>query len=276
MKLAFRNRVRALAGVILLSSALLTAQSTPQPKPHFLNDVTINDVTVNAVRIRLSNLLAPGASVQLRAVLGSIDLGPAPQPGSFRVFTSAELRHAVGDRLGSTLMLDFPPQIIVHRPGWPLTAQSIAAALAAAKLPVSNVDILGAPVTRAPDAELEVSAAHPAQDPGALLVRFACRVRSDCSPFWGEIHGLDANALSAGERTSALVQSRPALPLVTPGHPALLICNQPGMEIRLRVHPLKSAGLGDRVKVMDPDTQRVFFARVKARDVVESDLQEAR
>lgn len=271
MKLVFRNRVRVLAGALLLSSALLTAQSAAQPKPEFLTDVT-----VNFGRIRLGDLLAPGASAQLRAVLGSIDLGPAPQPGSLRVFTSAELRHAVVDGQGSALAVDFPPQIIVHRAGWPVASQRIAAALAAAKLPGSNVEILGAPVTRAPYAELEVSAAHPAQDSGALLVRFACRVRSDCNPFWCEIRGLDGIAIPAGERRAARVQSRPEVPLVTPAHPALLICDEPGMEIRLRVRPLKPAGLGERVKVMDPETHRIFFARVKAIDLVESGLVEAR
>lgn len=271
MTLSFRNRVCVLAGGLLLSSALLTAQSAPPPQQQFLSDAT-----VNAGRVRLSDLLVPGASAQLRAALGSIDLGPAPQPGSFRVFTSAELRHAAGDDFGSTLALDFPAQVIVRRAGWPVSAQSIASALSAAKLPAGNVHLLGAPVTRTPDALLDAAVMHSEPEADTVLVRFSCRIRSECSPFWGEIHGLDANAVAVGERRTAPAQFHPVLPLVTPGHPALLICDEPGMEIRLRVRPLKPAGLGQRVKVVDPDTRRVFFARVKSKDVVASDLEEAR
>lgn len=269
MELVFRNRFRALAGALLLSSALLTAQRASQTNASFLNDVTIH-----AGRIRLDNLLAPGASKQLRAALGSIDLGPAPQPGSFRVFTSAELRHAAGD--GTTLALDFPTQVIVRSAGSPVSAQSIASALSAAKLPSENVHLLGAPVTRAPDAALEAAVTQSGPDGDTFLVRFSCRIRSECSPFWGEIHVQEPILLPGPQRNPALVPARITVPLVTPGHPALLICDQPGMEIRLRVRPLKPAGLGERVKVVDPDTRRVFFARVKAKDVVASDLEEAR
>lgn len=271
MKLAFRNRFHVLAAGVLLSSALGAARSAAQPNPQFLSDVT-----VHAARIRLGNLLAPNAAAQLRAALEPIDLGRAPQPGSFRVFTSADLRHAVPGELGSTLPLDFPPQVIVRSAGWPVASERIASALVAARLPSGNVQVLGAPITRTPDAPLEARIAHSAPDADTILVRFSCRTRPDCSPFWGKIRGLDPIAVSAGKHRAAPVQSRRAFPLVMPGHPALLVCDEPGMEIRLRVRPLKPAGLGERVKVMVPDTRRVFFARVKAKDVVESDLEEAR
>ena len=251
---------------VLLSSALAVAQSSSPGSAQFLNEVT-----VNADRVRFADLLAPGAARQQRAI-GGIDLGRAPEPGSWRVFTAAELRAAVGGGLA----FEVPAQIIVHRTGWPVTSQRIVAALAAAELPASSVDILGAPVTRTPDAELEVSAAHPARGAETLLVRFACRVRSDCNPFWGEIRGVNPIAVSEKPGHNPLTPIRHAVPLVTPAHPALLVCDEPGIKIRLRVRPLKAAGLGERVKVMDPETRRIFFARVKAEDLVESGLEEAR
>lgn len=266
MNLVSRNWVRGIAWGILLSSVLAAAQSATLVNPQFLCEVTIQNE-----RVRLADLLAPSAIPQLRAI-SSVDLGRAPEPGSFRVFTAAELH----DVMGSSLALEVPAQVIVHRTGWPVSSQRITAALAAAKLPASNVGILGAPVTRTRDALLEVSAMRPVHASDTLLVRFACRIRSDCNPFWGEIRGAENAAPPEPHRNSSLVQSLPSNPLVKPGHPALLVCTEPGMEIRLRVNPLKPAALGERVKVLDPETHRIFFARVKADNLVESDLEEAR
>lgn len=64
--------------------------------------------------------------------------------------------------------------------------------------------------------------------------------------------------------------------LVRPGKPVFLLCQANGLKISMKVMPLKQAGLNENVQVLDPETRRVFLARVVGVNRVESDMREAR
>ena len=227
--------------------------------------------TVSADHIYLADLLAADANPQLRGAASRIDLGRAPELGSFRVFTERQLREAVG----MALVLDVPEQVSVHRRGWPISPEQLTAALEEAKLPPVPVTLLAAAETRNANAILRVSAALPGRSRNLVLVRFVCRERYECAPFWGEIEVSEKWQQSLPAQNLAH-RATHLTALVSPGRSAILICQEPGMELRLRVRPLGRAEMGESVRVYDSDTRRIFLARVKAEDLVTSDLREAR
>jgi hypothetical protein len=226
--------------------------------------------TVSANHIYLADLLE-SVNPQLREAATHIDLGRAPEPGSFRVYTENQLREAAK----LDLALNFPAQITVRRRGWPILPEQINTALVDAKLPAGPVTLLGAPETRTTNAMLRVTRTLPGSGPNVTLVRFECRDRSECAPFWGEIEGSGKwqQVLSA-HNLSYVVPHRPVL--VSPSRPAMLICEEPGIEVRMHVRPLGRAGMGETVRVYDPDTRHIFWAQVKAEDMVTSDLRRAK
>lgn len=278
------TRTRMRSGICIAAFTALTLASAAGQEKGAGSEQHANwlqAVVVSADRVHLSDLLAPGTEAGMREVAAGIDLGRSPEPGSLRAFSALQLQDAIGNKL----TLDLPPQVIVGRRGWPIAQKQITAALSAAGLPLLPITLLSRPETRTRDAILRVTAELPGRASSLSLVRFECRDHSICAPFWGEIEtatGWQQVSLARNSTTrNSFVQNsvsslRHRAPLVAPSRPALLICDQPGMEIRLRVHPLKPGGLGERVKVMDPVTRRIFFAEVKAENVVESDLEEGR
>lgn len=258
---------------VVLASLVARAQSASRLSPPVR---WLDNVIVNRDRVHLSDLLPADSDPGLRARVEGIDLGQAPEPGSFRVLTAAELREITGGRLAVELSTQLPAEIIVRREGWPISPERLREALSVAKLPLTNVDVLGSPTTRRANAGLRVAATQPGRSPSVFLVRFECRERSNCAPFWGKIKSMENLSQPPLARTLLSNAEHRVTPLVRPGQMALLVSDEPGMEIRLRVRPLGRAGIGERVKVFDPGTRRTFLARVKAANLVMSDLEEAR
>lgn len=227
--------------------------------------------TVSSDHVYLADLLAPDTDPQLHDLASQIDLGRAPEPGSFRVFTGSQLREAAGN-----LSSGLPPQITVRRQGYPVETQQLTAALAAAKLPLVPITLLSEPQTRTAHAVLRITGTFPGPRPALALVRFVCRGPSECGPFWGEIEASKSwQAAPSARKLVAQIPQR-LTALVVPGRLATLICDEPGMEMRLRVRPLGHAGMGESVRVYDPGARRIFLARVQAEDLVTSGLREER
>lgn len=264
LSMRFSIPIAALAGLVLASAASLSQVSAEDVHADMLQTVM-----VSGDHLRLSDLLSPNAAGPVRAAAAAVELGRAPEPGSFRVLSAAQLREAIGNHFA----INVPAEIIVHRRGYPISAEQIMAAMVEAKLLSAPVSLTGEPETRTPGAALHVTAVLPGLTSCRSLVRFACRDRAACAPFWGEI-AIAIQRPASLVQNSRIVTHRAAL--VTPAHAALLICEEPGMEVRLRVRPLKSAALGEQVRVVDPTTHRIFFAQVKAENLVESNLKEAR
>lgn len=260
----FSTSIAAFIAFVLASADLLSQVTTQDARAGLLQTII-----VSGDHVRLSDLLSPDTAGPVRAAAAAIDLGRAPEPGSFRSFSRAQLREAIG----SQFALDVPAEVTVHRRGYPIATEQIMAAMVEANLPWAPVSLPGNPETRTPGAALHVTAVLPGLTSNRSLVRFACRDRAACAPFWGEM------AIAIRGPVSVAQNARPAIhrtALVTPAHAALLICEEPGMEVRIRVRPLKSAALGEQVRVVDPTTHRIFLARVRAENLVESNLKEAR
>jgi hypothetical protein len=62
---------------------------------------------------------------------------------------------------------------------------------------------------------------------------------------------------------------RPGRPLVEARVPASLVVESDAVRIQLRVIPLRKAGLGETVRVLDPATRRVLVAQVAGEGLLE-------
>lgn len=136
--------------------------------------------------------------------------------------------------------------------------------------------------TRSEGASLRATEIRPGRGQDDLLIRLECREARECAPFWAEA----TLSQSSAKALSPSLMSRPVRlnavnreihsDLVHPGKLAFLLCEQNGLKVSMKVVPLKRAGLNENVKVLDPETRRIFVARVVGSDRVESDLREAR
>lgn len=171
--------MRMLAGFGL---ALMALAAAAQSRPVHL----LSEVAVQREDVRLSDLL-PSASARVQLAGENIELGRAPQPGSFRVFSREQLLHRIAGRID----VEVPEQVVVRRP-----------------------------------------------------------LR-------------DSNALTA------LPQRHAFVPLVDPRRPASLIFEAQAIRIQMQVIPLRRAGLGETVRVLDPATRRVLVAQVAGEGLLE-------
>lgn len=170
--------------------------------------------------------------------------------------------------------------------GFSISAQSVRNAAAefapAVKWPDAYVVFSAKPATRTANAPLRVTEMRAGRDPRSVLLRVECRNVRDCAPFWAEMvfsHPVD-RALAPHSRDNApstILTSAPSIPpIVRPGRPAALLCEQNGLRISMRVVPLKRAAMGETVKVLDPESHRKFLAQVVGVDFLRSDLREAK
>ena len=245
----------------LLCCALLwTSSLAAAQKPLSL----VGNATVREARIRFSDLLPDTAPENLRRLAAAVDLGRAPLPGSDRVFTADELRSALRD----LPQLDIPKQVVVHGGGWPLQETSIRAALStraelAALLSGAKLAIPAELASRSPNPSLElVDLRADAQEALAFL---RCRERSQCGSFL--VRALFDQPLTLQTGTNTAVSPRR---LIQPGRPALLSIEQAGIRITVRVLPLRAAGLGETVRVVEKKSRRIFVAQVVAEDQLEA------
>ena len=262
---ALRRYEGAQAGTV----AGAIAQDRP---PHLLTEVVVQKES-----IQLSDLLPHDVSPAMLKAAQEVRLGRAPEPGSIRVLTLEELRSQIQPQIRVTI----PEQIVVRRAGYAVSRERVRGAVQAllgTKQP-PEIGISTAPelVTSRPDPELRATGTIPGQNTRTLMVRLQCRERRDCAPFWAEVSFSQPSAIHLAIRGSAgKANNSSKLSLVRPGHPAILVCDQGGLRISMRVLPLKRAGMGESIKVLDPDTRRVFSAEVRGADLVWSHLQESK
>src|SRR5579863_7301040 len=139
--------------------------------------------------IQLSDLLPLGAASGVRLAAEKLELGRAPEPGSLRVLSAAELRHAIG----GAMAVKFPAQAVVHGAGWPLRVASLRRALreseAGRRYDFSRSSLIPPAdfATRSSDPRLEVVAIGAGENPRTLSVRLRCEQRADCGSFLVEL-----------------------------------------------------------------------------------------
>src|SRR5579864_6866303 len=253
---------------------LLAAQTASAPRSSL--PTLLSDTATNEEFVRLSDLLPMGVNATLRLAAEKISLGQSPEPGSFRIFTLEELQTAVGNKAA----VNIPPQVIVRRSGWPVSPDSIRSAAQGFRPSIdwtqAEVVFLPEVATRNPRAPLRASELRTGRNPRTLMLRVECS-RRDCAPFWAEMRFSEAvERPTQSKLEPAQLELQGATALVRSGRPAVLLFDENGLRISMRVLPLKRAALGETVKVLDPATHRTFLAQVRGTDLLQSELREAK
>jgi hypothetical protein len=232
------------------------------------------EVTVEGTTVRLSDLLPDNAGTELKAAAESLSLGRAPQIGSLRVLSANKVRQAIAEIPLATTEIDIPEQVVVRRIGWPLQTENITRTLSHSKfthaLDFSTAKIVLPPgfSSIAANPQIEVTAFNSNAGHQHLLVSMRCRERAVCGSFLVEVLNVPAEAVPSPELKLAYKKvSEPSLSsasgpvLVRPGRLALLVIEGDGIRITQPVMPLKSARLGEVVRVSDPRTHRSWLAQ---------------
>ena len=204
--MAMRIRFAELGLLVLATCAgfdLIRAQmATVPPGPEIS---LLESVKIQQDRICLSDLFPTSATTDIKQIARTIDLGRAPQAGSFRVFTAEQLGRAIDGRLSVRI----PEKVVVYG---------------------------------------DTRSIHE----GEAIQRTLAQER------------LSRSSIAVTQKSY----------LVRPGTPSALVLREEGMTITLHVLPLKRATLGEGVRVMDPSTHRIFLARVKAENTLETNFEE--
>jgi hypothetical protein len=232
------------------------------------------EVTVEGKTVRLSDLLPDNAGGRLKAAAESLSLGRAPQIGSLRVFSANKVRQAIAEIPLATTEIDIPEQVVVRRIGWPLQTENITRTLSHSKfthaLDFSKAKIVLPPgfSSIAVNPQIEVTAFNSNSGHQRLLASMRCRERAVCGSFLVEVLNVLAEAVPSrelrqgSEKVAESGLSSIAGPvLVRPGRLALLVIEGDGIRITQLVMPLKSARLGEVVRVSDPRTHRSWLAQ---------------
>jgi hypothetical protein len=244
------------------------------------------EVSVRTDTLRLSDLLPAEAGIELQVAAERLSLGRAPQPGSLRVFTASELRHAIGEAAPWASEIDIPEQVVVRRWGWPVEAEAVRRTLAQSKL-TRQLDFSQARITlpaglstALPYPRFEVAAFTPDEGNRRWLARMRCRERTECGSFLAEI--AMSGPTSVGRARQALIAaafypralkliSKSGPVLIQPGRIAVLVIDGNGFRITQPVMPLRRARLGELVRVTDPLTHRCLVARVSGKGMLRPD-----
>jgi hypothetical protein len=232
------------------------------------------EVTVQSETLRLSDLLPADVGTQFKAAAERLPLGRAPQAGSLRVFTVTELREAIAEIPMETTEIDIPEQVVVRRPGWPLESETVRRNLERSNLThaldfsQATITLPAGFTTAIPDPSLEVIAVTFSSGHQHLLVSMRRRERAVCGSFLVEVLNVPAEAVPSRElKLGSEKVAEPGLSsiagpvLVRPGRLALLVIEGDGIRITQPVMPLKSARLGEVVRVSDPRTHRSWLAQ---------------
>jgi hypothetical protein len=246
--------------VLLIIAPVMEAQSRLELLP---------EAVVQRERLWLSDLLPAEASTALRSAAAGISLGRSPEVGSFRVFTRAQLRAEVPDKIA----IGLPEQVVVRRGGGNLEIEHIRQALASSA--VSNrIDFSKATIlfpreilARTYGPQLEVTRLAQVSD-RHFSATLRCRERNACGAFLAEIElpeyeeSVRRVQPRATSKTHSPARVLTSPTLVRPGILASLVMESDTIRIRLRVLPLRKAALGETVRVVDSTTHRVLLADV--------------
>lgn len=233
------------------------------------------EVTVEGKTLRLSDLLPDNAGAQLKATAESLSLGRAPDVGSLRVFSAAQLRQMIAKTPLATAEIEIPEQVVVRHIGWQLESETITRALARFKLmrgfDFSQTKTVLPPgfTSAAANPRFEVTGINPSSDHHELLASMRCRERATCGSFLVQVLNVRAEGRGSPEFVQAFEKvAELGLPLragpvlVRPGRLALLVINGGGIRITQPVMPLKAARMGELVRVSDPRTHHSWLAQV--------------
>jgi hypothetical protein len=243
-------------------------------------------VEVKRNRVWLSDFLPADASPALQKVSATIELCPAPQPGSVRVLDPGQITAKLARQPELLRQLVIPPHITIRYAGWPITEERVRAAISQflrrPRLPATGGRRALPDAARlAWSQALSSTEEHPALQVISLSwddrrqsieVRLRCSTRAACASFlveailpppladeWRRQLGLGGDLNSrAGE--PATIGDGPAL--AEKGKPATLVLDDGSMRISLRVICLQQGVLNQQIRVVEARSRHVFRAEV--------------
>ncbi len=242
---------------------------------------------VNQETVFLSDLLPEQASTSSRDEANSLALGRAPDPGSLRVFTADQIAARLSGHPELLQQLTIPSRVVVVRPGWPISSQSVRAAIgtflqrqgnsfdelpAAAKLRFAAIG------SRQPSPSLEAAAVTWDDREQAIEFRLQCVDRALCASFLAHADLPQALAEPWREKLRPQMAERAQPPsgvgvtLTEPGKPATLILDGGNVRIAVQVICLDRGKLNQQIRALDAQSRRIFRAQVVGAHLLHANL----
>lgn len=243
--------------------------------------VQLQDVAeVNHATVVLSDLLPPGAPQTIRQASVTLELCPAPKPGSLRVLRSEQILASLTGRPDLARQIVVPKQVTIHYSGQPIREEAVRDAISefvrehgsgSSLLDRARIDVPAFLVANEKSPQLQVTRLQMDLQQQAFDVRLRCANRQACGSFL--VHVVLAQALPEPWRKdlirSLFPNSAPTLGtaaagplLVARGKPATLILDDTTMRISVPVICLEPGLLNQRIRVFDQHSRRVFLAEV--------------
>ena len=242
--------------------------------------------------VRLSDLLPGGAPETLRQLATAVELGRAPQPGSRRNYTGAEIRRQIEHQPGLLRQLLIPDRLTVGRAACALQRDAIANAvssyLRSRGWPEDGMPT--AATLRWPDSvralrenpRLEVEGMNWNGVQQTIEIRVRCADRSECSNFLVETQGpkglaapgrsratsASANPFAATQQPIGAISHATGAVLAQAGKPAMLILERGNMRISLPVLCLERGRLRQQVRARDRAGHRIYRAEVVGENLL--------
>jgi hypothetical protein len=229
--------------------------------------VLLRAVSVSRDTIRLSDLLSPEASNQMRQAGEQIELGRTPQCHTVRVFEPSDIEKQTSSSpvlLGLTLS----GPVLVQRTCFPIRREAaqrvVSEFMQNKKIAAGVVDppLLWSETIYAlqdnPALRIEQALPDPARR--VLQIRLRCVERAVCPSFWVALPTRQRPRLSSA--AAPRIESTQSAVLVRAGQRVMLIIDDPPLRMQLLVTCMQSGSLGKQVRAMDSSTHRVFQAEV--------------
>ena len=255
------------------------------------NDLLVqlrDTVGVKQNRVWLADLLPPDASPVLRKVSATIELCPAPQPGSARVLDGEQITARLAGQPELLRQLAIPPRITVRYAGWPIAEERVRLAISEFLRQQSLHELGGR--RDLPDAarlewsqpllvteqnpKLEVVGLDWDNRRQSVQARLRCSRRATCGSFllhvvlplplageWRQRLALSSALNSPGDGMQSAANEDGAV-LAEKGKPATLVLDDGSMRISVRVICLQRGVLKQQIRVVEARSRHVFHAEV--------------
>jgi len=237
-----------------------------------------NFVEVNRGDVLLSDLLPVGTPPDLQKESAGRELCRTPRAGSIRELRADEILRKFGESEKLLREIVVPARVVVRNPGRPVEVAAVKdtissylqehgwrqAVIASASLEIPTVVAAGS------DFHLQVISAERVRD-RVLQVRLRCSDSALCGTFLARM--VFAERLM--KPVAPLVELEPAAcgPVLTEkAKSATLVLKNESARVSLPVICIDQGRMGERIRVKDRKTGRVFAARVVGSQLVEANL----
>ena len=242
----------------------------------------LSNVEVARDTVRLSDLTPARVASQILLLGGDVGLGRAPQLGSVRSLERSQILHSLGGMPDLARRLEIPDRVTVRRAGYVIDREVIRRAVAEflrAKglgdgLPASALQPAPEVLALVQDPMLEAVAVNWDPERRHYQARLRCRQRSECGDFLVYLTApRGVRGKPEGQRQSEAGKSDVGPMLIAAGQKATLCLESRQIRMEVQVICLQRGRLGQRIRVLDRASHRVYQAEITGPGVVRSNLE---